>query len=113
MPKYLWYIFAALILYTWAVWGAQRNQKSIPLRFIFLLAFVFDLIGTYRMYLLRTTLDIHGFIGFSALIIMAVHAAWALGSIRYKHLEKLFHRWSLYAWSLWMLTFFTGAAFHS
>ncbi len=48
--------------------------------------------------------------GALALIVMAVHAAWALAVVRRGREPELvgFHRFSLWVWALWLVPYVTG-----
>jgi len=51
----------------------------------------------------------HSLCGFTALFIMVIHLYWAIMSFKNKgEMEKTFHRFSPYAWLVWIFTFSTG-----
>ncbi|OGL48605.1 MAG: TIGR03987 family protein [Candidatus Schekmanbacteria bacterium RIFCSPHIGHO2_02_FULL_38_11] len=117
-PNFLIYfsgtaITLALISYSYAVWGEQITKKLKGI-FIaaFLIGFTLDLIGTGGMFLNTTgrVSPIHGILGISALIVMGIHAIWATSVWLRENKEaaKYFHRYSKFAYILWLLAFFSG-----
>lgn len=78
---------------------------------VFTLGFLSDLSGTIIMASVsgKITVNVHTFFGSLALIIMALHLSWALQALMVRgQAEKLFRRYSLYAWIIWLAAFFTG-----
>jgi len=112
MPFAVKFIVAALILYSTAIWSEKiAKHLSLWMVLVFITAFLCDLTGTTIMWLHATnnTLGIYGFCGYAALIIMFLHLIWALLTLKKRgQPEKLFNRYSIYAWSVWMIAFYTG-----
>lgn len=112
MPFALIFIVVALILYSTAIWS-EKIVKSLKLWMVlvFSTGFLCDLTGTTVMWLNATsdTLNIHSACGCAALIIMLLHLIWAIIAFRQRgEAEKLFHRFSVYAWIIWLIAFYTG-----
>lgn len=105
----------ALGLYTFAVWGEQIRHE---LRRSFILAFwaglACDTVGTSLMALIASKTGrvdhLHSGAGIVAIVLMAVHAFWALlVAVKKDQLaEELFHRFSRYVYFLWLFAFSTG-----
>ena len=106
------FISLALILYTVAIWSEKLKKELKPWMIgIFVIAFTCDLLGTGIMSILagKHNFNLHILCGRSALVIMFLHLCWALIAF-YKHgqCQKLFHRFSIYAWLIWLFAFFSG-----
>lgn len=57
-------------------------------------------------------LNVHGFLGVLAIVLMLVHATWAT-TVRVLKRERFlrnFHHFSLSVWTLWMISLVTGFA---
>lgn len=118
MPLYVWWIIAAGLLYTIVVWWVRSDGELCPWFVgIFTLAFALDIIGTSLMARLQLNLDInlHSLLGLTALVIMGLHALWAWLSLRAQSQRavNLFHRWSPWAWGLWMVALISGVIIHT
>jgi len=106
-------ILLAAVLYTIAVFAERRagvlKGKHLAL---FWLGFVVDTAATTLMSIIAGGFeaDIHGFLGFSAIIVMAAHSIWATIVLLRKQEAWLarFHKLSLAVWALWMVTLVTG-----
>jgi len=106
------FIIIALILYTVAVW-TERILKKLKIWIIFTFGsgFVCDLIGTSIMFFTakeKFALHLHTICGYSALVIMFLHLIWAILSHKYPKCEIYFTRFSIIAWSIWLLAFISG-----
>lgn len=101
---------AALISYTIGVWGERVVGRLKWWNFaFFVLGLIFDTIGTGMMfdYAGGLTFDVHGISGLLAIVLMAIHAAWALvvllrGDERAK---RTFHRFSIVVWCIWLIPY--------
>lgn len=118
-------ITLALVFYTAGVW-AERTQGTLTWGHVTLfgLGFASDASGTFLMSLIAksgvaTNLDNNPVLaqtmvvsGAIALILMGLHLLWAVVvMIRNKPNEKkVFHRFSLVVWAVWLIPYFTGAA---
>lgn len=106
-------ICSALVLYTIAIWS-ERLSHGLKLWMIvlFSLAFSCDLAGTSLMFCLaeiKFQFCLHSLAGYLALLIMGLHLAWAWQAFRQRgRREELFHRFSIFAWLLWLLAFLSG-----
>ena len=86
---------------------------------VFCFGFLSDLFGTGNMYIIATQHQIiwHSVAGYLALVIMLAHLIWAL-LVHYKSKNKnkyqhYFHKFSIYAWTLWLVAFFSGIPWSS
>ena len=106
------FIISALVLYTTAIWSEQccKSLKKWMV-IVFALGLSCDATGTTIMgfYSQGITCNTHSIYGFTALFIMTAHLYWAVMSLRNKgRMEKTFHRFSPYAWLIWLVAFSTG-----
>lgn len=118
-------ISAALLLYTSGVWAERRSGGLRPHHAaLFAAGLVCDASGTWLMAqiaragsyetagvatLLTTLMAVTGAL---ALVLMAVHLAWAL-VVLWKGSDaarRTFHRFSLGVWGLWLVPYFEGMA---
>jgi len=108
-------ITTAAVIYSIAVFAEFRshNLKGWHLA-LFWAGLVFDTIGTTLMSKIAGgfELNVHGVLGLAAIIIMFVHAGWASIVLSFKldRFKRNFHRFSVTAWSLWMVSLVTGFA---
>lgn len=117
MPRLELLFVAAFALYTLAIWADRRAGAFRPwMAWAFGLGLAADAAATV---LLCATvpgafrLTFHAVTGFAALVIMALHFAWALAAVRQGgSAEARFRRWSVPAWAVWMASFLSGALFH-
>lgn len=116
-------ITLALVFYSIGVW-AERAQKVLrPWHTVFFgLGLAADASGTYLMSLIASANraaeveqsilnQIMAVSGLIALILMAVHFAWAvIVLVRNREHEKAsFHRFSVIVWAIWLVPYITGA----
>lgn len=105
-------IVLALCLYSLAIWADKlQGQLKTWMIITFSAAFVADLCGTSLMGLLSDSqeLSLHSYCGFLALVVMCLHLLWALlAKYRQGRSSELFRRFSLWAWLLWLVAFFSG-----
>ena len=107
---------AALLFYTIGVWGEriQGRLKWWHLVF-FVLGLICDTWGTGLMfeYVGGMTFDVHGIIGVIAIVLMAIHALWALIVLRRKdeHAIQNFHKFSVVVWLIWLVPYFSPMFF--
>ncbi len=118
-------ISAALVLYTAGVWAERRSGTLRPWHAaLFAAGLACDASGTWLMAqiaragsyetaglasVLTTLMAVTGAL---ALALMGVHLAWAL-AVLWKGSEqarRVFHRFSLGVWALWLVPYITGMA---
>ena len=107
------FIVTALIFYSVAIWTEKIiGRLKFWLVILFSLGFICDLVGTSLMFARATTkfsFSVHTFCGYSALLIMALHLSWAILALKKSgKYEQYFTRFSLMAWLVWLLAFFSG-----
>jgi len=116
-------ITLALVFYTIGVWS-ERAQKTLkPWHTVFFgLGLAADASGTYLMSLIADANRAAGvepsilnqvmaISGLVALILMAVHFAWAVIVLVRQRENELhsFHRFSVVVWAIWLVPYVTGA----
>lgn len=108
-------ISSALLFYTVGVWG-ERIQHSLRLWHVvaFIMGITADVIGTTLMeHIARLTGahdNLHTITGFTAVVLMFIHAVWAVwtyfrGSARAK---EHFSRFSIVVWLVWLIPYGIG-----
>lgn len=110
------FISLALVLYTVGVWGERLSGR---LRWwhlaCFVLGLVCDTIGTGMMFEFvgGLTFDVHGISGLIAILLMLVHAVWALVVLVRGDADALrrFHRFSVFVWVVWLIPYFSPLFF--
>jgi len=117
MPRLELLFFLAAILYTTAIWADRLGGKLKPwMIWTFGAALSADTAGTILLCATVTDafrVNVHTLTGAASLVIMAAHFAWALLAVlKSDRYEARFRRWSLWAWGLWLVSFFSGAFFH-
>ncbi len=109
------FITAALIFYTIGVWSEKLAGELKGWHLIFFwLGLISDALGTGRMYQISggVRFNVHGVTGITAIVLMLVHALWA-SWVLYKKDRAMalkFHRFSVFVWSIWLISFMTGLA---
>ena len=104
----------AFIFYTLAVFRERKVGLKKHVVSFFVIGFILDSTATFAVYHTMSqykkdaSLYIHIAIGAVAIIIMGVHAFWALFSQNNENRKKNFHKYSLYAWFTWVFTLITG-----
>lgn len=108
-------ITAALLFYTIGVWG-ERVQGKLKFWHIsfFLFGLICDTVGTGLMksiaHMTQLHDEIHTVTGVVAILLMFVHAMWAVwtyakGSLAAK---EQFNRFSILVWCVWLVPYFIG-----
>jgi len=103
----------ALLLYTVGVWAEkiQGVLKGWHLLFFFG-GLIFDTFGTERMGQIAGgfSFNLHSLTGALALLLMFIHAFWALAVYLRKNQTalKTFHRFSLVVWVFWLIPYVLG-----
>ena len=109
-------ITAALVFYSIGVWSErlQGRLKAWHLVF-FILGLISDTWGTGMMFDFAggLTIDLHGISGLLAIILMFIHAVWALVVLIRQDEKALtnFHKFSLFVWLIWLIPYFSPMLF--
>ena len=104
------FITSALVFYTVGVWGERivGRLKWWNLVF-FVLGLTCDTVGTGLMFEFvgGMSFDIHGISGVIAILLMFLHAGWALIVLLQKDevAIKKFHRFSVFVWVVWLVPY--------
>lgn len=108
-------ITLALVFYTVGTW-AEKMQGELRLWHIvfFLLGLMADTLGTAIMAGIAdekgNVSPLHGVTGMLAIVLMAIHAAWAIGTY-WKGSEKAlrnFSKFSVFVWAFWLIPYVLG-----
>ena len=107
---------AALGLYSIGVWGERISGRLKWWHFVFfVLGLICDTWGTSLMFEMvgGMTFDIHGITGLIAIILMFIHATWALIVLLKKDEKAIqnFHKFSLFVWLVWLIPYFSPMFF--
>ena len=108
-------ITSALIFYTIGVWG-ERLQKKLKFWHIvfFLLGLSADTVGTGLMehiaQLTHLHDEVHTITGVIAILLMMVHAMWAIGTYTKGSAKAKahFNRFSIVVWLIWLIPYCIG-----
>jgi uncharacterized repeat protein (TIGR03987 family) len=109
-------ITLALVFYSIGVWSERFQGRLKPWHLVFfVLGLICDTWGTGLMLEMAggLTADIHGVSGLAAMILMFIHAVWALIVLLRKD-EKMinnFHKFSLLVWFIWLIPYFSPMFF--
>ena len=107
----------ALLFYSIGVWSEKIGGKLKwwHLAFFFL-GLICDTWGTGLMmqFVGGMTFDIHGITGLIAIILMLIHAVWALIVLLKKDEKAInnFHKFSLIVWLIWLIPYFSPMFFN-
>ena len=109
-------ITSALIFYTIGVWGERISGRLKWWHLVFfLLGLVCDTWGTGMMFEMvgGMSFDLHGVSGLAAIILMFIHAVWALAVLVKKDEKAItnFHKFSLVVWLVWLVPYFSPMFF--
>lgn len=108
-------ITSALVFYTIGVWGErlQKQLKGWHVIFFFMGLFC-DTVGTSLMahiaHLLGHYNKLHAITGIIAIVLMFIHAAWAIWTY-FKGSPKAranFNKFSIVVWAIWLIPYFIG-----
>ncbi len=114
-------ITSALVFYTVGVWAEKIQGTLKPWHTVmFFIGLFFDTTGTLTMEAIAKSqqismatagFNLHSFTGLAAILLMMVHALWALWVLKKKDLSKnkTFHKFSLVVWCIWLIPFLSGA----
>jgi uncharacterized repeat protein (TIGR03987 family) len=103
-------ITSALIFYSIGVWGERLAGRLGPRDLVFFwLGFACDTWGTGMMFeqARGMTFDVHGWTGMLAIVLMFVHAVWAVVVLARRHERwiRCFHRFSVTVWFVWLVPY--------
>lgn len=110
------FITLALILYTIGVFGERRSGMLTTRHVVtFWLGLFCDTTGTMLMSRIAahnagTGNILHAVTGALAIILMLVHAVWAVYTLRRgtQHARQIFHKFSLVVWLIWLIPYIIG-----
>ena len=110
-------ITAALVFYSIGVWGERISGRLKWWHFIFfVLGLICDTWGTGLMldFAGGLTFDLHGISGVIAIVLMFIHAAWALVTLLRNNEQALenFHKFSVFVWVIWLIPYFSPMFFN-
>jgi uncharacterized repeat protein (TIGR03987 family) len=108
-------MIVALVFYTVSVWAERFIGLKGTIVCMFVTGFTVDATGicmmaTHVKINASAVEHVHVCIGIVAAVIIALHATWALAVYfrQNKSWEKLFRRYSVYAWGIWLLSLISG-----
>ena len=106
-------MIGALTFYSIGVWWERLSGRLRLAHVVFFwMGLCCDTAGTDAMRRIVGGLEfnLHGATGMLALVLMAVHAVWAVVVLRHHDERALttFHRFSVAVWAIWLIPFFTG-----
>jgi len=109
-------ITAALIFYSIGVWGERISGRLKWWHLVFfVLGLICDTWGTGLMldFAGGLTFDLHGISGVIAIVLMFIHAAWALITLLRNNEQALqnFHKFSVFVWVIWLIPYFSPMIF--
>jgi len=109
-------ITAALIFYSIGVWAERIQGRLKPWHLaFFVLGLISDTWGTGLMFdfVGGMQFDIHGITGLVAILLMLVHAVWALVVLVKKDEKAIqnFHKFSVAVWVIWLIPYFSPVFF--
>ncbi len=109
-------ITLALVFYSIGVWSERIAGKLQPWHLaFFVLGLICDTWGTGLMFEFvgGMTFDVHGITGLLAILLMLVHAVWALVVLLKKDEKAIsnFHKFSVAVWVIWLIPYFSPMFF--
>lgn len=110
------FITSALVFYSVGVWGERLVGRLRWWHLVFfVLGLTCDTVGTGMMldFAGGLTFDVHGVSGLIAILLMVVHAGWALVVLLRNDEAALttFHRFSVAVWLVWLIPYFSPMVF--
>lgn len=110
-------ISMALVFYSIGVWSERIMGRLRPWHLVFFfLGLIFDTWGTALMFDFfgGMMFDLHGITGLIAILLMLVHAFWALVVLLKKDEKAIlrFHRFSVTVWVIWLIPYFSPMFFN-
>jgi uncharacterized repeat protein (TIGR03987 family) len=109
-------ITSALVFYSIGVWSERIAGRLKPWHLVFfVLGLICDTWGTGMMfeYVGGMAFDIHGITGLIAILLMLIHAVWALVVLVRKDENAIqnFHKFSVIVWVIWLVPYFSPMLF--
>jgi uncharacterized repeat protein (TIGR03987 family) len=109
-------ITSALVFYSIGVWSERIQGRLRPWHLaFFVLGLICDTWGTGLMFEMVGGMqyDIHGLTGLAAILLMLIHAIWALVVLLRKDENAIqnFHKFSLIVWFIWLIPYFSPMFF--
>ncbi len=106
----------ALVFYSIGVWAERITGRLKTWHLVFfVLGLTCDTWGTGMMIKMvgGLTFDIHGITGVVAILLMIVHAVWALIVLIRKNEKaiKSFHKFSVAVWVIWLIPYLSPMVF--
>jgi uncharacterized repeat protein (TIGR03987 family) len=103
-------ITSALVFYSIGVWSERISGRLKPWHLaFFVLGLICDTWGTGMMfdYVGGMMFDVHGISGLIAILLMLVHAVWALIVLLKKDENAIrnFHKFSVAVWVVWLIPY--------
>ena len=103
-------ISSAFVFYSIGVWSERFSGRLKPWHLVFfVLGLIFDTWGTGMMFdfVGGMMFDVHGITGLIAIILMLIHAVWALVVLLRKNEQAIvsFHRFSVFVWVVWLIPY--------
>jgi len=100
----------ALLFYTIGVWSEKIQGKLTPWHLLlFAIGLICDSWGTGIMFRITEgiSFSFHGIAGLIAIVLMFLHAIWAVVVLVKNDEEKIakFHRYSLVVWTVWLVPY--------
>ena len=107
---------AALLFYSIGVWSERISGQLKPWHLVFfVLGLICDTWGTGMMFEMvgGMTFDVHGITGVIAIVLMFIHALWALVVLLKKDEQAMlnFHKFSIVVWFIWLIPYFSPMFF--
>ena len=101
---------SALAFYSIGVWAEKISGRLRVWHFVFfVLGLICDTWGTGMMFEMvgGMTFDVHGITGVIAILLMIVHATWALVVLIRKDEKAItkFHKFSIAVWIIWLIPY--------
>lgn len=105
-------ITLALVFYSIGVWAERIQGRLKPWHLaFFFLGLICDTWGTGMMFEFvgGMMFDLHGITGLIAILLMLIHALWALLVLVRKDEQAIlnFHRFSVAVWVIWLIPYFS------
>ena len=109
-------ITMALVFYSIGVWSERFAGRLKVWHLVFFwLGIIFDTWGTGMMFEEAGGMmfDVHGLTGVLAIVLMFIHALWALIVLLKKDEKAIlnFHKFSIVVWLIWLIPYFSPMIF--